>query len=92
VHRRHHHNLALIQRDDGKLLDGSVQTHTLSSDVLALISSTTFTVRGAWVGGTAYSKGDVVLQNAIVYVCMVAHTAASSRPTLRMALGPLTTK
>jgi hypothetical protein len=68
-------NLALIQRDDGKLLDGTVQTHTLSSDVLALLASTSWTVRGAWVGGTAYSKGDVVLQNAIVYVCMVAHTA-----------------
>jgi hypothetical protein len=68
-------NLALIQRDDGKLLDGTVQTHTLSSDVLALLASTSWTVRGAWVGGTAYSKGDVVLQNATVYVCMVAHTA-----------------
>lgn len=68
-------NLALIQRDDGKLLDATVQTHTLSSDVLTLMASTTFTVRGAWVGGTAYSKGDVVLQGGIVYVCFVAHTA-----------------
>lgn len=68
-------NLALIQRDDGALLDAVVRVHTLSSDVLTLMASTTFTVRGAWVGGTAYAKGDVVLQNAIVYVCFIAHTA-----------------
>lgn len=68
-------NLALIQRDDGKILDGTVEIHTLSSAVLALLSSTAWVVRGAWAGATVYAKGDVVLQGGIVYVCIVAHTA-----------------
>lgn len=68
-------NLALIQRDDGALLDATVRLHTLSSDVLALIASTSFTVRGPWVGGTAYVKGDIVLQGGLVYLCIVSHTA-----------------
>lgn len=68
-------NLALIQRDDGAILDGTVRIHTLSAEVRALLASTAWVVRGAWVGGTAYAKGDIVLQGGIVYLCMVAHTA-----------------
>lgn len=70
-------NLALLQRDDGALLDGTVRTWTLGSDVLALIASGTFTIRGGWVTATAYALGDVVLQSGIVYICMVAHTAGT---------------
>lgn len=70
-------NLALIQRDDGALLDGTVRTWTLGSDVLALIASQSFTVRGAWVGATVYSLGDTVIQTGTVYICMVAHTAGT---------------
>jgi len=70
-------NLVLIQRDDGALLDGVVRTWTLGSDVLALIASGSFTVRGGWVTATAYSLGDVVLQGGIVYICMSAHTAGT---------------
>jgi hypothetical protein len=68
-------NLALIQRDDGQLLDQTVTIASLSTQVLALLSSTAWRVRGAWVGGTAYLVGDVVLQGGVVYVCMVAHAA-----------------
>lgn len=68
-------NLALIQRDDGALLDGTVEIHTLSSEVLALLSSTAWTVRGSWVTATDYAKGDIVVQGGIVYVCMEAHTS-----------------
>ncbi len=68
-------NLALIQRDDGALLDGTVLIQTLSSEVLALLSSTAWAVRGAWLTGTAYAKGDIVKQSGIVYVCLEAHTA-----------------
>lgn len=70
-------NIALIQRDDGALLDGTVRIHTLSAEVRALLASTAWVVRGAWVGGTVYAKGDLVLQGGIVYVCMVAHTAGA---------------
>jgi len=68
-------NLALIQRDDGALLDGVVEIHTLSAEVLALLSSTAWTVRGGWVTATDYAKGDIVLQSDVVYVCIVAHTS-----------------
>jgi hypothetical protein len=68
-------NLALIQRDDGALLDQRVTIASLSTQVLALLSSTAWAVKGAWVGATAYKVGDVVLQAGIVYVCMVAHVA-----------------
>lgn len=67
-------NLALIQRDDGQLLDQTVTIASLSTQVLALLSSTSWTVRGGWVGGTVYAVGDLVLQGGIVYVCMVNHT------------------
>lgn len=70
-------NLALIQRDDGHLLDQVVDIASLSAAVLALLSSTAWTVRGGWVTATAYAKGDVVLQSGIVYVCMVAHTSGT---------------
>lgn len=70
-------NLALIQRDDGELLDGVVKVHTLASDVLALMGSATFTVRGGWVTATGYEQGDIVLQNDIVYLCVTDHTSGT---------------
>lgn len=68
-------NLALIQRDDGQLLDQTVTIASLSPQVLALLSSAAWSVYGAWVGGVAFTKGQLVLQNGIVYVCIVAHTS-----------------
>lgn len=68
-------NLALLQRDDGALIDGIVEIHTLSAEVLALLASTAWVVRGGWVTATDYAKGDIVLQNDVVYLCVVAHTS-----------------
>lgn len=68
-------NLALVQRDDGAIMDGTVEIHTLSAEVLALLSSTAWVVRGSWVTATDYAKGDIVVQGGIVYVCMEAHTS-----------------
>lgn len=68
-------NLALIQRDDGEILDAKVKVHTLSSDVLSLIASGAFTVRGAWVTSTVYAVGNLVAQGGSVYLCIVAHTS-----------------
>lgn len=70
-------NLALIQRDDGQILDQAVTIASLSTQVLALLSSTAWRVRGGWVTATAYAMGDLVLQGGIVYVCMVAHTSGT---------------
>lgn len=69
-------NLALLQRDDGALLDQTVRIHTLSPDVLALLSSTAWRVRGGWAAATDYFAGDVVLQGGVVYVCIVTHTSS----------------
>jgi hypothetical protein len=68
-------NLALIQRDDTELLDGTVKLHTLSAEVRALIASSAFTVRGTWVTATAYALGDIVIRTGVVYICTTAHTS-----------------
>jgi hypothetical protein len=70
-------NLALIQRDDGQLLDQTVTIASLSTQVIALLSSTAWRVRGGWVTGAAYAIGDIVLQNALIYLCVVAHTSGT---------------
>lgn len=70
-------NLALIQRDDGRLADGTVLLSTLASETRAILASTAFVVRGAWAAVTAYSKGNVVLSSGILYVAMVDHISAA---------------
>lgn len=69
-------NLAVIQRDDTKLRDGVVETHTLSTAVLALINSN-ITPRGDWTTATDYAALDLVTQSGNVYVCITAHTAGT---------------
>lgn len=66
-------NLRLIQRDDGELLDGIVKVHALNADVLGLIASGAFTVRGSW-SPTAYATGDIVESGGFLYLSLVAHT------------------
>jgi F420-0:gamma-glutamyl ligase-like protein len=68
-------NLALLQRDDGELVDGIVKTHTLSNTVLQLLTSAAYTIRGVWITATAYALGDIVVDTTIPYVCMEAHTS-----------------
>lgn len=73
-------NLALIQRDDGRIANGVVTPDSLSSATLALIAGD-WTPRGNWATSTAYAVGDVV-QNAsggitTAYVCSTAHTSGT---------------
>lgn len=68
-------NLAVIQRDDTELMDSSVRLHTLSPEVLALISAGAFTIRGNWSTPTAYGAGDIVEVAGLLYICVVAHTS-----------------
>lgn len=71
-------NLALIQRDDGNLLDGVVKLHTLSAAVLLLIGSGGFTIPAtgvAWGTARAYAAKDLVTQGTGTYVCAVTHTS-----------------
>lgn len=68
-------NLRLLQRDDGELLDGIVTLGSLSSTVLALLSSYGSTVRGQWLTATAYSYRDIVETGGASYICVTAHTS-----------------
>jgi hypothetical protein len=68
-------NIALIQRDDGHLRDAAVDTYNLTAAVLALIGSTGFVVRGAWLTATAYAVKDMVTNGTGTYVCATAHTS-----------------
>ncbi len=69
-------NLALIQRDDGLLRNGSVHQDAFSTTALALIASD-WTPRGLWATATLYAVGDVVEQTGVGYVAAVAHTSGT---------------
>lgn len=71
-------SIALIQRDDGEILDGMVKLHTLSSAVLLLLGSSGFTIPAtgvAWGTARAYVVKDLVTNGTGTYVCAVAHTS-----------------
>ena len=69
-------NLALIQRDDGKLKDLTVMLHTLSPEVLNLMGG--FNLRGLWAAATAYSVNDIASNGDYTYFCVTAHTSGGS--------------
>jgi len=66
-------NIQLLQRDDGRLMDVSVEMHTLSPEVLNLMGG--FNLRGAWLSNTDYSVNDLVSSGSYTYVCSVAHNS-----------------
>ncbi|MTU02657.1 hypothetical protein GMD33_13480, partial [Parasutterella excrementihominis] len=51
-------NLALLQRDDGKLKDAVVGVHTLHKDVLMLLGK--YELFGLWEANRPYLQGYVV--------------------------------
>jgi len=67
-------NIALIQRDDGKLANQVVTPESLSSDVLNLMGG--YTPKGDWLTATAYVAKDVVSNNG-TYLCVTAHTSGT---------------
>lgn len=68
-------NLALIQRDDGELANGSVNPETLAAETLALLTAAGGVPRGAWQTGVAYAQKDLVTNSNNTYMCVVAHTS-----------------
>jgi hypothetical protein len=70
-------NLALIQRDDGALANGSVGLDQLASSVITLLMAAGgWTLRGLWTPLTEYDVGDIVINVASdTAVCQVAHTS-----------------
>ena len=70
-------NIGLIQRDDGKLLDGVVTQASLSSAVTALFVAIGANPRGAWLTATVYAVKDIIETGAPIapYMCVTAHTS-----------------
>jgi hypothetical protein len=68
-------NLALLQRDDGALANGSVHPDALSASVVAMIGG--WLPRGAWTALVYYSVKDMVTQANQLYVATMAHTSGT---------------
>lgn len=67
-------NLALIQRDDGRLANASVRLATLHSEVIAAFALAGVEVL-TWATATAYTRGQVVIDSDDVYLVAIAHTS-----------------
>jgi microcystin-dependent protein len=61
-------NLSLIQRDDGRLMNGSVGQEQLAASL-----SIGFTFRGVWVAGKTYALSDGVSLGSKFYRAKVSH-------------------
>ncbi len=68
-------NLALIQRDDGLLANGSVHVDALTPTAIAVLSD--WNPRGAWLTATAYAAKDLVTLGGQSYICVTAHTSGT---------------
>jgi len=70
-------NIALIQRDDGKVRDGVVQLHTLAPDVAALMAASNAASVGPWQAGVLYRVRSVVASGGGTYIAAVEHTSGT---------------
>lgn len=68
-------NLAMLQRDDGALMDAIVEPFNLSSTTKAYVLATKWNARGLWAPGQTYAVNDLVDFSGAAYVCPVAHTS-----------------
>lgn len=71
-------NLALIQRDDGAIANGSVGINQLDSTGLALIGANGFNVRGPWIALRTYHAADVFSIANALYLVVVDHVSNPS--------------
>jgi hypothetical protein len=67
-------NLALIQRDDGKLANQSVHPDALSARTRVLTAGA-WVPRGDWVTATAYAARDAARFESVTYVAVEAHAS-----------------
>jgi len=74
-------NIALIQRDDGKLGNTSVHKDAFDAGALALMSTGSMTPRGSWSAGVSYAVSDLADFNNATYLATSAHTSASAFTT-----------
>ena len=74
-------NIALIQRDDGKLSNQVVHKDSFDQDALSLIGATGsgFNSRGDWATATVYVAGDLVTNNNATYLATAeSHTTGNT--------------
>ncbi len=73
-------NLAILQRDDTKLQDLSVELHTLSAEVLALMGSGGFTINDpiTWSTGVAYAARSLIKNGTGTYVAVSTHVSGAT--------------
>lgn len=69
-------NIQIIQRDDGKLADVSVEVRCMAPDVLNLMGG--FNLTGLWQAATYYKVNEICSNGEYTYVCETAHTSGSS--------------
>lgn len=69
-------NLSILQRDDTKVRDGFIELYNLSATARAALQLD-FNPRGAWATATAYAVDDLVEQDNVSYLCLVAHTSGT---------------
>lgn len=68
-------NLALIQRDDGRLANASVHADALSAEVQAMIGD--WTPRGDWSAATIYAVKDMATYDGALYVAVSTHVSGT---------------
>lgn len=68
-------NQRLIQRDDGKLLDLSVEPYALGEQTRAMMAAAGGNPRGAWAQNTNYAVKDLVQNAGIAYMCQTVHNS-----------------
>lgn len=69
-------NLALIQRDDGKMRDAIVELYNLSTTARVALQSK-LNPRGLWAVATAYAVNDLIDVGGVAYICAIAHTSVN---------------
>lgn len=66
-----------LQRDDGRLKEGTVSSTALGSDVATLLGIEGSSIRGAWqASGTSYALRDLVSEGTATYLCIIPHTSS----------------
>lgn len=74
-------NIALVQRDDGKLKNNAVHKDAFDTGALALINAVGYTPKGNWATATAYAVNDLVDFNSATYLATSAHTSSAAFAT-----------
>jgi hypothetical protein len=70
-------NIKLLQRSDGRLIDGLIEPYQLSEQTNALIAASTCEPRGVWAQNTDYAYKDIVQYSNIAQICLTAHNAGT---------------